>query len=65
MTREKILDATTEYYAALIKAALLHYNHVRPHQSRCGRTPAWKAGIRISGTDKWLILIQNAAVMGT
>ena len=35
--------------AALIKAALIHYNHVRPHQSLCGKTPAWKAGIRIGG----------------
>ena len=51
--------------AALIRAALLHYNYVRPHQSLCGKTPAWKAGIRINGTDKWLILIQNAAMMDT
>ena len=48
--------------AALIKAALIHYNYVRPHQSLCGKTPAWKAGIRIEGADKWLVLIQNAAM---
>ena len=49
--------------AALIRIVLLHYNYIRPHQSLGGKTPAWKAGIRISGTDKWLILIQNAATM--
>ena len=48
--------------AALIKAALLHYNYMRPHQSLCGKTPAWKAGIRIEGNDPWLVLIQNAAM---
>ena len=48
--------------APLIRAALLHYNYVRPHQSLCGRTPASAAKIHIAGDDKWLILIQNAAM---
>lgn len=45
----------------LVRAAILHYNFVRPHQGLGGRTPAAAAGIAIRG-DVWLTLIQNAAL---
>lgn len=41
---------------------VLHYNYVRPHSGIGGRTPAEAAGIIIQGNNKWLTLIQNAAI---
>ena len=47
--------------STLVRAAILHYNFVRPHQGLGGKTPAAVAGITIRG-DVWLTLIQNAAL---
>ncbi|MCE2508700.1 MAG: hypothetical protein J4G04_05305, partial [Nitrosopumilaceae archaeon] len=47
--------------SALVRAAILHYNFVRPHLGLGGRTPAAAARITIRG-DVWLTLIQNAAL---
>ena len=47
--------------STLVRAAILHYNFVRPHQGLGGKTPAAAAGITIRG-DIWLTLIQNAAL---
>ena len=47
--------------STLVRAAILHYNFVRPHQRLGGKTPAAAAGIAIRG-DGWLTLIQNAAL---
>jgi len=39
----------------------IFHNYVRPHDTLKGKTPSEVAGIKISGNDKWLILIQNAS----
>ena len=39
---------------------ILRYRYIKPHGGIAYRTPAEAAGIDIQGTDKWLILIQNA-----
>ena len=41
---------------------ILHYNYIRPHTGLGGMTPAEAANIQIPGTDKWLTLIQQAAI---
>ena len=45
-----------------IQLAIIHHNFVRSHQGLHGLTPADMAGICIDGPDKWLVLIQNAAL---
>jgi hypothetical protein len=36
------------------------FHNLRPHIGLDGKTPAEKYGIRISGDNKWITLIQNA-----
>lgn len=40
----------------------IYHNFVRPHAALNGETPADKAGIKVEGKDKFLTLIQNAAM---
>ena len=46
----------------VLSSVWLHYNYLRTHMSLGGITPAEKAGMYISGPDKMMTLIQNAAV---
>jgi len=39
----------------------IYHNHIRPHETLDGRTPAEASGIRIEGKNKWMTLIQNAS----
>ena len=48
--------------ASLIRMAVLHHNFIRSHRGLDGKTPAEAAGIIIRGQNKWLTLIQNAAL---
>ena len=48
--------------ASLIRMAVLHHNFIRSHRGLDGKTPAEAAGIVIRGHNKWLTLIQNAAL---
>ncbi len=48
--------------ASLIRMAVLHHNFIRSHRGLGGKTPAEAAGIIIRGQNKWLTLIQNAAL---
>ena len=48
----------------VIMTAWLFYNYLRPHMSLGEITPAEKAGMFISGPDKMMTLIQNAAMSG-
>ena len=45
--------------------AIIHHNFIRSHQGLHRLTPADMAGICIDGSDKWLVLIQNAALAAT
>ena len=42
--------------------AVLHHNFIRSHRGLGGKTPAEAAGMIIRGQNKWLTLIQNAAL---
>ena len=48
--------------SALIRMALLHHNFIRAHRGLGGRTPAEAAEIIIQGPNRWITLIQNAAL---
>jgi hypothetical protein len=39
----------------------IFHNYIRPHEALNGRTPAEACGITVEGTNKWLMLIQNAS----
>ena len=47
---------------ALVRLMIVHHNFFRPHGGIGKMTPAGAAGIIISGTDKQITLISNAAV---
>jgi len=38
----------------------LYHNYVRPHIALNDKTPADESGIKITGDNKWLTLIQNS-----
>ena len=38
----------------------IHYNFVKPHQALEGQTPAERAGVGLSGKNKWLALMKAA-----
>jgi len=42
----------------------IYHNYIKPHKALENRTPAETAGIEIKGKDKWLSVIQNAALDG-
>ena len=48
--------------APLIRMAIPHHNFIRSHRGLGGKAPAEAAGIIIRGQNKWLTLIQNAAL---
>jgi hypothetical protein len=43
----------------------IHHNFVKPHAVLEGQTPAERAGIKVKGQNKWLIIIQNASRTNT
>ena len=48
-----------------VRSLLIHYNFIRPHAGLGGITPARAAGINVSGSCSWRVLIQNAALAAT
>ena len=56
------LDKAGRLTKNVLSSVWLHYNYLRTHMSLGGITPAEKAGMYISGPDKMMTLIQNAAV---
>jgi hypothetical protein len=45
----------------ILKGMEIYHNYVRPHMALDGKTPAEKAGIKITGENKWVTIIQNAS----
>lgn len=48
--------------SATIRDFRMRHNCVKPHMGLEGDTPADRAGIVIKGPNKWLTVIQNAAM---
>ena len=45
----------------ILKGMQIFHNFIKPHEGLQGRTPAEAAGLVVTGSDKWLTLIQNAS----
>jgi hypothetical protein len=47
---------------SILKGMQIFHNYVRPHEALDGKTPAEAWGIVVNGENKWMTLIQNAAI---
>ncbi len=59
--REKTMRGLKSTETPILTGLQIFHNYIRPHESLNGQTPADKAGIMVSGTNKWITLIQNAS----
>ena len=60
--REKTMRSTKEEIQTIADGLRIYYNHVRPHQSLDGKTPAEMANIDLDlGKNKWMSLIKKAS----
>jgi len=59
--REKVMRTLEIPDSPILAGYQIFHNYIRPHMALKGRTPAELAGIRISGENKWITLIQNAS----
>lgn len=59
--REKVTRNLKKPDSPILTGLQIYHNYVRPHMGLDGKTPADLAGIEISGDNKWLTIIQNAA----
>ena len=60
--REKVFRGLKKMDTPIIEGMRTYYNHTRKHIGLGGITPGEASGILIDGRDKWLPLIQNAAL---
>ena len=59
--REKVFRGLKKDDSSVITGIQLYHNYIREHMSLDGDTPADRAGIKITGNNKWITLIQNAS----
>ena len=45
----------------ILKGMQIFHNFIKPHEGLDGKTPAEAAGIVVTGSDRWMTLIQNAS----
>jgi transposase InsO family protein len=61
-SREKVMRSLKREDSPILDGYRIFHNHVRPHMSLDGHTPAQEAAIPIQlGTNRWLDLIRQAA----
>ena len=63
--RERVMRTLERSDTPILAGIQLFHNYIRPHQALNGKTPAEVAGIKVQGENKWLTIIQNAAVEQT
>ena len=59
--REKTMRSLKKDDSPIITGMQIHHNYIRTHMGLDNDTPADRAGIKISGNNKWITLIQNAS----
>jgi len=60
--REKVFRVLKNDGSPAIAGIQIYHNYIRPRMGLDGDTPASSAGIKITGDNKWLTIIQNAQV---
>lgn len=60
--REKTMRGIKKDETPILKGYQIFHNFIREHQGLNGQTPADKAGIVVTGKNKWRTLIQNASI---
>jgi len=60
-SREKTMRSLKREDTPILTGMQIYHNHVRPHMSLGGKTPAEVCGVKVKGENKWLTLIQNAS----
>ncbi len=60
--REKTMRGLKVENTPILPGLQIYHNFVRPHESLNGKTPAEASGVKVEGADKFLTLIQNAAM---
>jgi transposase-like protein len=60
--REKVMRSLKKRDTPILTGYQIFHNYVRPHMALNGKTPAEKAGIEVGGDNKWLTIIQSAAL---
>jgi len=58
--REKVMRSLKTPTTPILPGYRIYHNFLRPHMALNGRTPAEASGINVTGTNKWITLIQNA-----
>ncbi len=60
--REKVMRGLERKDSPILAGYQIYHNYIKPHKALDNRTPAQAAGIVVNGNDKWLTVIQNAAL---
>ena len=60
--REKIFRGLKKFDTPIIPGLQAYYNYTKKHGGLKGKTPAEAALITVDGRNKWITLIQNAAL---
>jgi putative transposase len=58
--REKMMRGLKTTETPILKGYQIFHNFIRQYEALEGSTPADKAGIAVTGENKWITLIQNA-----
>lgn len=59
--REKVMRGLKRKDTPILKGYQIFHNYIRGHEALKGKTPAQACGIEIEGSNKWLMIIQNAS----
>jgi len=60
--REKVMRGLKKVDTKILPGYQIFHNYIREHEGLNGKTPAEACGIMVEGNNKWMTLIQNAAM---
>ena len=60
--REKVMRGLKKVDTKILPGYQIYHNFIREHEGLEGKTPAEACGIMVEGENKWMTMIQNAAI---